>query len=189
MSEDLDNKESKSPKRIVLEIGPGTNPHFSKRKDLGINTVYIGIDNQLGAVFTNDALKTQHLKGGGVEGDGKVLPLANSSCDEVVLANVFGISGIGLGKTGHLIDYSDSDSIISEAKRVIKESGVCIVVEAYTPPDKEKIIDKFKKYGLSLILDSSDPELLNAYTNPNQRPSDTISYLLKFENQNKGANY
>jgi len=178
--ESTTGQESNQQKRVILEIGAGTNPHFNKRADLDSNTICVGIDDRMSAIFTKSNLRRANANGIGMEGDANQLPFRNASCDEVVVANVFGISGEALQKQGYLIDYEESVPIISEIQRVIKPDGACVVLESTTPPKKEKIIKKFKEQGLLLLLDTSDPEILDTYSNPLLRPKDTASYLLKF---------
>lgn len=165
-------KEGQKPRRVFVDIGSGTFPAaFSGNRSFNDNDYYVGVDSRRREIdrSISEDYPTKNTENVGRLGEnifflehnihvGK-LPFADSSVDEVILANVLGDDSI--------IQYR---YFLREAYRILKSGGTFVVIETVTPQaarylnyelnSNEAMYDLFKQTDFEVIkeIKPTDPD-------------------------------
>lgn len=152
-------KEPKEPS-IIIDIGAGRWPLGFTIRDLKklTNKIYIAIDISQKALMENrEAIQIlsnpkTYLQ---IMANGQMLPIKNSSVDQVFLANFLGDPSI---------NFETKINTLKESYRIIKPKGLLKILEVYTPfvalknvshetfslttvPSKQQLIQKIEELG------------------------------------------
>jgi len=141
-------EEEEQKKHIFLEIGPDLSPvpMVGKRKFDG-NNYYVGIDINADSVESDKKRAESHgMKNVSfAQGDGRKMPFADETVDEVFLSNVFGSPKVAN-------DEKTINLLFNEISRVCQKNGILIIKETNTPEAMhyDKIKEIAEQYGFTV---------------------------------------
>jgi ubiquinone/menaquinone biosynthesis C-methylase UbiE len=149
-------KERKKQKRekpeIWVDIGAGSNPLgllLKKLEELK-GKVYIGIDINQEEILTNrnwlKLLKVKAEKILHIVAMAEKLPIKDNSCDQVFLANFLG---------DPIISQKTKEKALKEILRILKPGGLLNIIEIYTPPLKNEVIEMIKNLGFEFLKENT----------------------------------
>jgi len=181
-SREIEQKEK--PKRIVLEIGVGSAPHFLnvdlRRSELGThNDFYIGVDLEKQSARVNKEQIDEHfVDGQAVVADGQSLPFKDASVDEVIFNNILNANIILKGQRGGSVNPNRQKNtikrkvewlaagkrILLEGLRVLKPQGKILILEynlgEHSSAENQEIYDEILKLVESTYLHGFKPIIL-----------------------------
>ena len=160
--------------KVNVEIGVGDMVYgtgYSKHHDLS-NTTYVGIDTLDRQervhgdydVFARNVEAAKRFQPDAnvnfMKADGRNLPLADTSADEVFMANVICDPRVGI---------QTIDEILRESARVLKAGGRLVLAQYSTPEEApyDHVLKELQRLGLgTLVISPESPlwqELRNSY--------------------------
>ena len=155
---EVSEAEDTRPSRLFVEIGTSYNPAtFQGRRAFGESDIYIGFDKDMRTVQQgkekNDWVSDRHGKNVFfAAGDGTEMPLKNESADELYFGNVFGDPGAERQEDFH-------KRLLTEAQRLLRNTGTLIIGETNTPHELESLTKKLQESGFEVesVLHGADP--------------------------------